>query len=51
MIVSIHPIALGGGTPLFRRRTEPVRLRLLGSEAFASGLVQLRYEILAAAMG
>ena len=43
--LSIIPVVLGDGIPPVRRRGIPERrLRLAGSQAFASGLVQLRYE-------
>jgi dihydrofolate reductase len=41
-ILSVHPVILGAGKPLFivKDRTQ---LMFLGSEQFSSGLVQLRY--------
>ncbi|MFN3528645.1 MAG: dihydrofolate reductase family protein [Bacteroidia bacterium] len=44
LIISVIPVLLGAGTPLFGSFDRPVSLRLLKQEAFASGLVQLRYE-------
>jgi dihydrofolate reductase len=46
IIVSIHPIILGKGIPLFSNIKERVNLRLLESTPFGSGLVQLYYGVL-----
>ncbi len=43
-IVSIIPIILGSGIPLFRSGEPEVRLGLLGSSVFPSGLIQLIYK-------
>lgn len=43
LIVSVIPILLGGGTPLFRSGLARTSLKLVGSECFESGLVQLSY--------
>jgi riboflavin biosynthesis pyrimidine reductase len=40
----VHPVLLGGGTPLFRAADAPARLHLLESRAFGNGVVLLRYE-------
>ena len=42
-IVSIVPVLLGAGIPLFDGPGPTPQLRLLSSRAFASGIVQLRY--------
>jgi len=49
LTLSVVPVLLGAGIPLFRERgTEPTYgehpLRLAGSKAYPTGLVQLRYE-------
>ncbi|MBL8921963.1 MAG: dihydrofolate reductase [Myxococcaceae bacterium] len=44
LTLSIVPHLLGSGRPLFERGGPELGLRLLGAEAFPSGLVQLRYE-------
>ena len=44
IIVSVHPVVLGSGIPLFPRQGREVALTLRGVQSFASGLVQLRYE-------
>lgn len=49
LILSVVPILLGAGIPLFRERgKEPTygehSLKLAGTKAYPSGLVQLRYE-------
>lgn len=43
-ILSVHPIVLGSGIPLFPRQGREVALTLRGATSFESGLVQLRYE-------
>lgn len=42
-VLSIHPIVLGGGIPLFRNLPEPKKLLLQSCERFDTGLVQLTY--------
>ena len=42
--ISIHPIALGSGKPLFENLNERVRLNLIKTNVFKSGVVQLIYE-------
>jgi dihydrofolate reductase len=42
--LSIIPVVLGDGIPLFGDGIPERRLRLAGGQTFASGLVQLRYE-------
>jgi dihydrofolate reductase len=46
LILSIHPIILGNGIPLFNTIRKRVNLRLIESIPFASGLVQLHYNII-----
>ena len=43
-IVSIHPVLLGSGIPLFPVNARETVLRFEGVRTFPSGLVQLRYE-------
>lgn len=43
-IISIVPILLGSGKPLFRPGRPQVRLKLVKSESFSTQLVQLTYE-------
>jgi dihydrofolate reductase len=43
IILSIHPVVLGRGIPLFRNIERQHDLELTGSTAYPSGLVQLRY--------
>ena len=45
LTLSIVPIVLGEGIPLFDASVSTRRLRLAGSQAFPSGLVQLRYDV------
>ena len=42
--ISVHPIALGNGKPLFENLKERIDLRLLKTNIFKSGVVQLIYE-------
>jgi dihydrofolate reductase len=46
IILSIHPVILGRGIPLFSNMKKRVYLQLLESKPFGSGLVQLCYGIL-----
>ena len=46
IILSIHPIVLGSGIPLFSSLKRQTNLKLLKSAVFESGLVQLRYHVL-----
>lgn len=43
-IVSIHPVLLGSGIPLFPVNGRETVLRFEGVRSFPSGLVQVRYE-------
>lgn len=42
--ISVHPIALGAGKPLFEDLKERMALRLIKTNVFHSGVVQLIYE-------
>ncbi|MCA9539622.1 MAG: dihydrofolate reductase [Myxococcales bacterium] len=42
-IVTVIPIVLGAGVPLFAGATRRHPLRLIGSQAFGNGMVQLTY--------
>ena len=42
--ISVHPIALGKGKPLFEDLKERIELRLIKTNIFKSGVVQLIYE-------
>jgi dihydrofolate reductase len=42
--LSVHPVALGRGKPLFEDLTERVELNLIKANTFKSGVVQLIYE-------
>jgi len=45
IILSIHPIVLGKGIPLFRNLQRQMNLKLVNSIPYESGLVQLHYEL------
>lgn len=42
--ISVHPIALGSGKPLFENLKERIGLKLIKANVFKSGVVQLIYE-------
>lgn len=42
--ISLHPIALGSGKPLFENLKERIGLKLIKANIFGSGVVQLIYE-------
>ena len=39
----VHPVVIGQGTPFFPETEQPLRLRLIDSKRFASGVLYLRY--------
>lgn len=43
-IISVHPVILGGGIPLFTGDWEEKALALVNASSFKSGLVQLHYK-------
>ncbi|OKS88833.1 dihydrofolate reductase family protein [Mucilaginibacter polytrichastri] len=45
-LLSIHPVLLGGGKALFQGITERTGLQLVETIPYASGLIQLRYQLL-----
>ncbi len=47
MVISVIPVLLGGGIRLFQEGQPETKLKLVSTETFPSGLVQLRYECLA----
>jgi dihydrofolate reductase len=42
--LTVHPVLIGEGTPLFARSDVRRSLRLVGTRAFGNGVVVLRYE-------
>ena len=44
LILTVVPLLLGSGKPLFHRIATATPLRLAGCQPFPSGMVQLRYE-------
>jgi dihydrofolate reductase len=45
LLLSVHPVILGAGKPLFTDIKDRTDLILLGTEQFSSGLVQLKYTL------
>jgi len=45
VIATVVPVVLGAGKPLFDRRLPGGPVRLTGTRAFDSGMVELRYEL------
>jgi dihydrofolate reductase len=45
VIATVVPVVLGSGKPLFDRRLPGGPMRLTGSRAFDTGMVELRYEL------
>lgn len=45
MIISIIPVVLGSGIPLFSKINKDQWCRLMSSKAYSNGLVQLQYEV------
>jgi dihydrofolate reductase len=45
VLVTVVPIVLGTGKPLFDRRFPDGPMRLMGTRAFDNGMVELRYEV------
>ncbi|HTN45736.1 MAG TPA: dihydrofolate reductase family protein [Flavipsychrobacter sp.] len=43
--MSVHPVLLGSGKPLFRSQEHRVQLTLLESKTYETGLVSLRYKV------
>ena len=41
--VHLTPVLIGSGKPLFKGITETLRLKLIGTRSFASGVVELSY--------
>ena len=44
-IISIIPVFVGNGTPLFKEGRSFRELKLINTKSYPSGLVQLRYEV------
>ncbi len=45
LIVTVVPVVLGTGKPLFDRRPEGGAMQLVSTRTFGNGMVELRYEI------
>lgn len=44
-LLSVHPIVLGAGKPLFENLKDRMALTLVGNKTYESGLVQLTYKV------
>lgn len=44
-VIAVHPLALGGGIPLFRGLLRDLRMKLLDSRTYSTGLVLLHYQV------
>jgi len=45
LILSIHPIILGEGIPLFAHQLTTTSLKLTGCQRYRSGIIQLSYNV------
>ena len=45
LMLSVHPVLLGSGKPLFEDLESGKKLKLTNSITFSSGLVQLFYDV------
>lgn len=45
LMISVHPLILGTGMPLFTDLKERIQLKLTDQKSFTTGLVQLYYDI------
>ena len=43
--LSVHPVILGAGKPLFSELTERIQLELMHCETYSTGLVSLKYHL------
>jgi len=46
IVLSVHPVILGQGIPLFKKINKIKKLKLIGCKFYSSGLVQLTYRII-----
>jgi len=44
--LSVHPVLLGSGKPLFHQHSNRISLHLLESKTYETGLVSLRYKVI-----
>ncbi len=47
LIITIFPVILGNGIPLFGDHPKETRLKLINAESFDTGLVNLHYKVMA----
>ena len=46
ILLSIHPVILGGGKPLFKNIESRIGLNFIDQQTYDTGLVQVRYELM-----
>ncbi|MEI9944713.1 MAG: dihydrofolate reductase family protein [Chitinophagaceae bacterium] len=46
MALAVHPVLLGAGKPLFQHLPQRIKLKLISSKEYPSGLVMLSYQFL-----
>ena len=44
--LGVHPVLLGAGKPLFHNINDRIKLTLVGTKPYSSGLVSLTYNII-----
>ncbi|GAB3995522.1 dihydrofolate reductase family protein [Spirosoma daeguense] len=45
LVLAVHPIILGAGKPLFQHIKDRVKLTLIDSQTYSTGLVSLTYQV------
>ena len=46
LILSVMPVTIGNGIPLFTKSIKPLKFRLIDEKSYKNGVVQLHYSIL-----
>ncbi|MEP6846316.1 MAG: dihydrofolate reductase family protein [Panacibacter sp.] len=46
LMLAVHPVLLGNGKPLFQKLNNRIKLKLIDSKTYDTGLVQLYYDVL-----
>ncbi len=45
LALAVHPILLGSGKPLFQGIKERIKLELISTKEYSSGLVMMKYTV------